>query len=302
MPATEAKLLEGKVLAAKIQSEIQDFVSALLKKKLPCPKLLAIQTTNDPSSGRYIGQQEKLAGKLGIEFEKILPGEISDLRALLEKIWQGNQSKVNGIFISTPLPTDFNIDKVLFSLDPQKDVEGIHPSNLGLIVLRRPRLFPPTAYAVLSLIDWAMTESKQEIRGMQAVVIGQSAIVGKPVQMMLGELRVTTRTCNTGTPFDDLRKAVQESDIVVACAGKPGLVKGAWIKQGAVVIDVGTTEVNGRQVGDVEFEEARRRANYMTPVPGGVGPLTVTMLMKNLINAYEWQRNSPFPYFDTSHS
>ena len=125
---------------------------------------------------------------------------------------------------------------------------------------------------------------------MIATIIGQSAIVGRPLQLLLGEQRVTTAVCNTGTSAQDLEKFVSEADIVVACAGQPGLVKGAWIKPGAVVIDVGTTEVNGKLVGDVEFEEAKKRAGFITPVPGGVGPLTVTMLMQNLMHAYRWQK------------
>ncbi len=189
-----------------------------------------------------------------------------------------------------PLPKEFNSDEILLALDPKKDVEGIHPSSLGLIVLRKSKLIPPTAYAALLFIEAAVKESGKNLRGMKVTLAGQSAIVGRPLQLLLGERRATTIVCNTGTTNADLEKYISESDIVVACAGQPGLVKGAWIKPGAIVIDVGTTEVNGKLVGDVEFEEAKKRASYITPVPGGVGPLTVTMLMQNLVHAYKWQK------------
>jgi methylenetetrahydrofolate dehydrogenase (NADP+) / methenyltetrahydrofolate cyclohydrolase len=155
--------------------------------------------------------------------------------------------------------------------------------------LRRTKFIPSTAFAALQLMEQAVKESGKNLRGMKAAIVGQSAIVGRPLQLLLGERRATTIVCNTGTTPQDLQKAVSESDIVVACAGQPGVVKGAWIKPGAIVIDVGTTEVEGKLVGDVEFEEAKKRAGYITPVPGGVGPLTVTMLMQNLIRAYREQ-------------
>ncbi|OQA41690.1 MAG: Bifunctional protein FolD protein [Candidatus Omnitrophica bacterium ADurb.Bin314] len=128
------------------------------------------------------------------------------------------------------------------------------------------------------------------LHGKKAALVGQSAIVGRPLQLLLGENRVTTLVCNTGTSEDDIKKIVGGSDIVVACAGKAGMIKGDWIKKGAIVIDVGTTEVGGKLTGDVEYEAASKKAGFITPVPGGVGPLTVTMLMENLMHAYEWQK------------
>jgi methylenetetrahydrofolate dehydrogenase (NADP+)/methenyltetrahydrofolate cyclohydrolase len=187
-----------------------------------------------------------------------------------------------------PLPKGFDADKVLLAMDPHKDVEGIHPTSLGLIVLRKGKLIPPTAYAANQLIK----ASGVMLHGKKAAIVGQSAIVGRPLQLLLGEARVTTFVCNTGTSDEDMKKIVGASDIVIACAGKPGLVKGEWIKKGAVVIDVGTTAVDGKLAGDVEYESALKHAAYITPVPGGVGPLTVTMLMQNLIAAYEWQQKN----------
>ncbi len=282
----ESKRLEGKPLAADIQTRITGKLQALAAQGAMKPCLVSIQTSEDPSAVWYINSQEKLAAKLGIEFRRILPDLVKGEAALIAKVKELSADKhVHGIFVSMPLPEGINADKVLLAMDPRKDVEGVHPASLGLIVLRRGKLVPPTAFAAYTLIK----ASGIMLRGKKAALVGQSAIVGRPLQLLLGEARVTTMVCNTGTTDEDMKKIVGAADIVVACSGQPGLVKGAWIKQGAVVIDVGTTEVDGKLRGDVEFDEAAKKAGFITPVPGGVGPLTVTMLMENLLIAYEWQ-------------
>ncbi len=282
----EAKRLEGKTIAAELQQKIIAKTTSFEAKGRPKPSLVAIQSQEDPSAVRYINNQEKLAAKLGIDFKRIMPDQVKGEEALIRKVRElSADPAVHGIFISMPLPAGIDPDKVLMALDPQKDVEGIHPTSLGLIVLRRGKLIPPTAFAAYTLIK----ASGIMLRGKKAAILGQSAIVGRPLQLLLGEARVTTFVCNTGTAEEDMKKIVAASEIVVACSGKPGLVKGEWIKKGAIVIDVGTTEVDGKLQGDVEFEEAAKKAGFITPVPGGVGPLTVTMLMENLITAYEWQ-------------
>lgn len=282
----EAKRLEGKTIAADVQKKIIEKITSFAKAGLPRPSLAAIQTSEDPSAVWYINSQEKLAAKLGIDFKRILPDQVKGEKALFQKVLElGADQTVHGLFISMPFPAGIDSDKVLLALDPKKDVEGVHPTSLGLIVLRRGKLIPPTAFAAYTLIK----TSGIMLRGKKAAIIGQSAIIGRPLQLLLGEARVTTFVCNTGTAEEDMKKIISTSEIVVACSGKPGLVKGAWIKKGAIVIDVGTTEVNGKLQGDVEFDEAVKKAGFITPVPGGVGPLTVTMLMENLITAYEWQ-------------
>ena len=241
---------------------------------------------NDPSSRWYVEEQKKLASRLGIGFQEIPPRDTALPSQLMDRIRKISDSRSHGIFITLPLPEGFDRMQIFRVFNYQKDVEGIHPTNLGFLVLRRPRLIPSTAMAVMALIDLTGVN----LRGKAAAVVGQSASVGRPIQLLLGERRMTTTVCNTGTSEEILKRAVSEADLVVACAGKPGLVRGAWIKEGSIVIDVGTTEVDGKLVGDVEFEEAKKRAAFITPVPGGVGPLTVTMLMKNLIAAYKWQK------------
>ncbi len=290
MPVSQAKLLEGKSLTAPLQEEIKAFAESCRAKGAEVPGLLVLQANQDPSSSWYIGQQEKLAAKLGLVFEKTGPDVIKNQDDLLKQLeYYGANSKsgkFHGIFVAMPLPAGFNADRVMLALDPRKDVEGIHPTSLGLIVLRKANLIPPTANAAYSLIK----ASGVTLRGKKAAIVGQSAIVGRPLQLLLGDERVTTTVCNSGTSSADLEKIVSESDIVIGCCGQPRLIKGAWIKPGAVVIDVGTTEVEGKLVGDIEFEPAAERASFITPVPGGVGPLTVTMLMRNLIQAYKWQK------------
>lgn len=285
---SEAKLLEGKILAARIQDEIRQALQEFSSRGLETPCLAALAVNVDSAGDWYLSQQEKMAAKLGIRFIKpFTPADFKDQIALEKNIRNINQNpEIHGIFITMPLPKGFDSDRALLAMEPLKDVEGIHPVNLGLIVLRKTKLIPSTAFAAFRLLE----STGMEIKGMKAVIAGQSAIVGRPLQLLLGERRVTTTVCNTGTRPADLEKAVRESDIVIACAGSPGLIKGDWIKPQAVVIDVGTTEVNGKLTGDVEFEAARKKASYITPVPGGVGPLTVTMLMQNLINAYRWQK------------
>lgn len=293
-PLKEAKFLEGKTLSLQIQENIKRDIDAFVSKGLERPQLHVIQVAHESATDWYISQQKKLAEKLTITFnrpqffDRDEPQRFGgEQKHLIELIKRANTDpRIHGIFLAMPLPLNFSADEALLALDPKKDVEGIHPINLGLIVLRKTKLIPTTAFAAFRLIE----STGISLRGKRAVVIGQSAIVGRPIQMLLGEQRVTTTVCNTGTSPQDLQKIVSESNIVVACSGQPGLVKGSWIQPGAVVIDVGTTEVNGKLAGDVEFEEAKARAAFITPVPGGVGPLTVTMLMQNLITAYQWQR------------
>lgn len=282
----EARLLEGKPIAEKIQQEIRAEIESFVKKGLEVPLLTAIQVGDNAASRWYVGEQRKLASRLGIGFQEIPARDTRLPSQLMDQIRRASDSRTHGIFVTLPLPEGFDTVPMFRVFNYQKDVEGVHPVNLGLLVLRRERLVPSTALAVLTLIE----STAVPLRGKRAAIVGQSAVVGRPVQLLLGERRMTTVVCNTGSLAEDLEKAVSEADVVVACAGKPGLVRGQWIKEGAVVIDVGTTEVKGTLVGDVEFEEAKKRASFITPVPGGVGPLTVTMLMKNLILAYKWQK------------
>ncbi len=272
-----AKLLEGKNLAVQMQNEIREFVVQAPGRIC----LAVVETKKDPSAEWYMGAQEKLAAKLGIEYLKTNCEQVPDEGSLVMKIRDlSDDPFVHGIFLSMPLPPQYNATRIIDALDPKKDVEGIHPSTLGLIVMRRRVSVPPTAYSAYLLAKSA----GMPLLGKRALVIGQSAIVGRPLSILLGEERMTTTIANAGTTPEDLKKFVSESDFVFACVGKPGLVQGDWVKPGAVLVDVGTTEVNGKLVGDIEFDAAAQKAGFITPVPGGVGPLTTTLLFKNLTN------------------
>lgn len=283
---TEARILYGKPIAEKIQQEIRSEIEGFLKKGCEVPTLTAVQVGTSTASAWYLDQQKKLASQLGIGFQLIPSKETKLPSQLMDQVRRASDSRTHGIFVTLPLPEGFDSAQIFRVFNYQKDVEGVHPMNLGLLLLRKARLIPSTALAALALID----STGIDFRGKRAALVGQSAVIGRPLQLVLGERRVTTLVCNTGTPEKDIQDLVSSADLVVACAGKPGLVKGDWIKEGAVVIDVGTTEVDGKLVGDVEFEAAQKRASFITPVPGGVGPLTVTLLMKNLITAYRWQK------------
>lgn len=272
-----AQLLEGKNLAVQMQNEIREFVVQAPGRIC----LAVIETQKDPSAEWYMGAQERLAAKLGIEYLKTPCEDVPDEGSLVMKIRELSEDPfVHGIFLSMPLPKQYNATRIIDALDPKKDVEGVHPSTLGLIVMRRRVSVPPTAYSAYLLAK----STNLPMAGKRALVIGQSAIVGRPLSILLGEERMTTTIANTGTTADDLKKFVSESDFVFACVGKPGLVKGDWVKPGATLVDVGTTEVDGKLVGDIEFDEACKNAAFVTPVPGGVGPLTTTLLFKNLTN------------------
>lgn len=283
---SEAKLLEGRPLAQKIQQEIRSEIDEFLKKGLEAPSLVSIQVDDNPASRWYIEQQKKLSAQLGVHFQEISSRDTRLQSQLMEHVRKASDSRVHGIFIALPLPEGFDGSQIFRVFNYQKDVEGIHPTNLGYLVLRRPRLIPSTALAAMALIE----STGILLRGKRVVIVGQSAAVGRPIHFLLGEKRTTNTVCNTGSSEETLKEAIRAADVVVACAGRPNLVRGQWVKEGAVVIDIGTTEVKGKLVGDVEFEEAKKRAGFITPVPGGVGPLTVTMLMKNLITAYKWQK------------
>lgn len=288
---TESNLLEAKRVGEKIREEIRRDVAAIQESDGVRLKLACVMVGHDPAAESYLRSQEKTASALGIAFQSVLLEDAVSQAFFLEWIERlGRQdSGVHGIMVELPLPSHLAAGKIYSQLNPQKDVEGVHPATLGFLVMRKAKLVPATALACLTLID----SVGLDCRGKEAVIVGQSAIVGRPLQLLLGERRATTVVCNTGTPVAHLAQFIGRADLVIACAGKPGLIRGEWIRKGACVIDVGTTVVNGKIVGDVEFETARKRAGWITPVPGGVGPLTVLMLMKNLVQAYRWQKEDP---------
>ena len=273
------KLLEGKPIAARIKEELKKQVQELGLK----PVLVSIQAGENAGAEAYARSQKKTAESLDIEYEfHKLSQEISE-KELIEFIQKFNQDKrISGIILQMPLPAHINYKKMSNFILPEKDVEGMHPANIGKILFGQTKIAPCTAAAVMELLK----DTGIGLYGKDVVVVGHSEIVGKPLSLLLLEKFATVAVCHIGTSkAGKLQEYVKRAEILIVAVGKAGLIKGDWVKQGAMVIDVGINRIEGKIVGDVEFEAASKRAGFITPVPGGVGPLTVTMLMRNVIEA-----------------
>ncbi len=281
-----AKLLEGKPIAEKIRAQVASEV-ALLKTKShgKSPKLVAVQIGENASSVVYIGNQRKAAAALGIAYElKTLSatasqGDAEDaVRAL------NSDESVSAIILQLPVPEAIDAQKLVRAISPHKDAEGMHPQNAGKILSGKYRIGPCTAMAVMELLE----ASGVKLYGKEAVIVGHSDIVGKPLALMLLNKFVTTTVCHIATGERGvLPEHVNRAEILIVAVGKPGIVKGEWVKDGAIVIDVGINRVGDKLVGDIEFEGASEKASMITPVPGGVGPLTTTMLMRNTVELFK---------------
>ena len=284
-----AKLLEGKGVALKIKENIRVEVESLKSKYGAGPKLVSVQVGENPASEIYIKSQEKTAKDLGITYElkKIDAGITqNDFIKIIDSL--NKDKSTHGIIVQMPLPQ--HIDGKLISkyIAPLKDIEAVHPENMGEIVFGKAKILPCTAAACMELLN---SIDSLELYGKEAVVVGHSEIVGKPLALLLLNKFVTTTVCHIATgQRGTLPEFVKKAEILIVAVGKAGLVKGDWIKEGAIVIDVGINRVEGKIVGDVEFDKAFEKASYITPVPGGVGPLTVTILMRNVVEAFKQQQ------------
>ena len=278
-----AKLLEGRPIAEKIKEEIKQEVKQLAFK----PVLASIQVGENPGAAAYVRSQFKLAESLGIEYKLHKLGQDTTENTLIEFIRKLNADKsVNGIIVQMPLPSQIEYKKISQFILSEKDVEGMHPLNFGKIVFGTAKIIPCTAAAVMELLN----SINLDFYGKEVVVVGHSEIVGKPLSLLLLDKFATVTVCHIGTSkAGKLEAHVKKAEVLIVAVGKAGLIKGEWIKDGAVVIDVGINRVGDKIVGDVEFEAAEKKAEYITPVPGGVGPLTVTMLMRNLVEAAKLQ-------------
>ena len=276
-----AIVLDGKALATKVRQRVaqrvQDFAAAFGRK----PGLAVVQVGEDPASSVYVRNKRKSCTEVGMEsFSHDLPATTSE-RELLELVRELNRDdRVDGILVQLPLPKGIDSTRIMDSVDPMKDVDGFHPVNTGLLAQKRPRLRPCTPWGVIQLAN----EYNIALRGLRATVVGASNIVGRPMALELLLAGATVTVCHTGTR--DVRAEVERADLVVAAVGKPGFIPGEWIRPGAAVFDVGTNRIaSGKLVGDVEYETAVKRAGWITPVPGGVGPMTIAMLLSNTVDA-----------------
>jgi methylenetetrahydrofolate dehydrogenase (NADP+)/methenyltetrahydrofolate cyclohydrolase len=282
-----AKLLEGKVLAEKIKADLKQQVDALKSKSGKSPKLVAIQVGENPASEIYIKSQKKNSEGIGIGYELRLLDRNSSESDLVRTIEMLNRDDtITGVILQMPLPAGIDSKKMTGFISPNKDAEAMNPANAGKVIFGNAPIAPCTAAGVMELIK----STNVDLYGKEAVVVGHSEIVGKPVALLLLDKFATTTVCHIGTgQRGTLADHVRRAEVLVVAVGKAGIVKGDWIKEGAIVVDVGINRIGDRIVGDVEFEVASQRAAYITPVPGGVGPLTVTMLMRNVVEAFRLQ-------------
>ena len=276
-----ARIIDGKAVAAKVESEVREALARLAYR----PALVAVRVGSDPASEIYVRNKAKKARELGLHGDERVFGASMSETDLLAEVERLNQDDdVDGILVQLPLPKEIDSRRVIDAIDPAKDVDGFHPLNVGRLHLGRPTLVPCTPAGVMLLIG----STGEPIEGKHAVVVGRSDIVGKPTAALLLQRNTTVTICHSRTR--DIGAVVREADIVVAAVGKPRFITEKMIKPGATVIDVGINRVDGKLVGDVDFEKVQNVAGWITPVPGGVGPMTIAMLMKNTIAAAEQRR------------
>ncbi len=287
-PVASAKILDGKAVAARIRNDLARQAAALASHGVQ-PGLAVVLVGEDPASQIYVRNKTKACAEVGIRtFDHRLPATTSkaELLALIARL--NADPQVDGILVQLPLPAGLDAREILPAVDPRKDVDGIHPDNLGRLVMGEPRFVACTPLGIMTLIE----ETGVKLAGAEAVVVGRSNMVGKPMAALLTAADATVTTCHSKTR--DLAAAVGRADVVVAAVGRAEMIRGAWIKPGAVVIDVGINrEANGKLRGDVEFAAAAARASAITPVPGGVGPMTIAMLLVNTVAAAKIRAAGP---------
>jgi methylenetetrahydrofolate dehydrogenase (NADP+)/methenyltetrahydrofolate cyclohydrolase len=276
-----AKILDGKAVAAKERSRSAARAADFISKYGRAPGLAVVKVGEDPASAVYVRNKRKACEECGIaSFAHDLP--VTTTREELMKLIQALNAddRVDGILLQLPLPKGLDSTEIMDTIDPAKDVDGFHPTNTGLLAQKRPGLRPCTPWGVIRLAQ----EYKLDLVGLRACVVGASNIVGRPMALELLLARSTVTVCHTGTR--DLRGEVERADLVVAAVGKAAYVSGEWIREGAIVFDVGINRgADGKLCGDVEFAAAAQRAAWITPVPGGVGPMTIAMLLSNTVDA-----------------
>jgi len=277
-----AKILDGNVLAEQIFKEVASGVKARMAKGLRTPGLAVVIVGEDQASQIYVNRKRKACSAVGfISKDYNLPLETTEEKLLKLIDILNNDSEVDGILVQMPLPKHINPSKILDYIKPDKDVDGFHPYNIGRLAAGRPVLSPCTPRGVMTLIQRNIGNNLQ---GMDATIIGHSNVVGKPMALELLAANATISVCHVFTK--DIKPYIAKADLLIVAVGKPELIKGEWIKKGAIIVDIGINRLsNGKIVGDVEFEVAKEYASWITPVPGGVGPMTVATLMENTLFA-----------------
>ncbi|PAR22679.1 bifunctional methylenetetrahydrofolate dehydrogenase/methenyltetrahydrofolate cyclohydrolase [Vibrio metoecus] len=278
-----AQNIDGTLISQTVRSEVAARVKARVQAGLRAPGLAVVLVGEDPASQVYVGSKRRACEEVGFVSKSFdLPATASEetLLSLVEEL--NNDPQIDGILVQLPLPAGIDTTKVLESIHPEKDVDGFHPYNVGRLAQRIPKLRSCTPKGIITLLE----RYNIPLRGKHAVIVGASNIVGRPMTLELLLAGCTTTTCHRFT--QDLEGHIRQADVLVVAVGKPNFIPGAWIKEGAIVIDVGINRLDtGKLVGDVEYDVARTRASFITPVPGGVGPMTVASLIENTMMACE---------------
>ena len=278
-----AQIIDGKLISQTVRSEVGARVKARVEAGLRAPGLAVVLVGQDPASQVYVGSKRRACEEVGfISKSYDLPTTTTEdeLLSIIDTLNQ--DAEIDGILVQLPLPAGMDSTKILERIDPEKDVDGFHPYNVGRLSQRIPKLRSCTPKGIITLLD----RYNIQIRGMHAVVVGASNIVGRPMTLELLLAGCTTTTCHRFTK--DLEHHIRQADLVVVAVGKPNFIPGEWIKEGAVVVDVGINRLDsGKLIGDIEFDAAKAKASYITPVPGGVGPMTVASLIENTLLACE---------------
>ncbi len=285
-----AKLLEGRPIALKIKEALKKEIELLKQNYKKTPYFVCIHVGENPASEAYCKAQIKAAEELGILYDlRRLPKETSQ-EVLIKYIEDLNKdNSVSGIIIQMPLPPQIDGKMISRFIKPEKDIEGLHPENIGNLIFGKKGVVPCTPAAAMELLE----STGIDLYGKEAVVVGHSEIVGKPLVLLLLNRFVTTTVCHIATgERGALPEHVARAEVLIVAVGKPNLIKGEWVREDAIVIDIGINRVGDKIVGDVEFDKAAERAGWITPVPGGVGPLTVAMLMRNVVEAFKMQMTS----------
>ena len=275
-----AQRIDGKKLSETVHAEIAAEVRRLKEERNLTPGLAVVLVGEHEASKIYVRNKQAACQKVGMFAEQHnLPATATEEEVLHLIYTLNHDPKIHGILVQLPLPAQIREQKILEALDPKKDVDGFHPVNMGYLLMGKPQLVPCTPLGIMRMLD----SISEPIEGKHAVVVGRSNIVGKPISLLLLQRNATVTLCHSKT--EDLPGTISRADIVIAAVGQPEMIRGSWIKKGAVVIDVGINRVTEKLKGDVDFEGASTRASFITPVPGGVGPMTIAMLLSNTLQA-----------------
>ena len=278
----QAHLIDGKLIAKNVRKDVAEYVTGAVAAKKRAPGLAVVLVGSDPASQVYVNNKRKACDEVGFVSKSYDLPATTGQEALLELIDTLNvDDTIDGILVQLPLPAGLNSELILERINPHKDVDGFHPYNIGRLAQRIPAIRPCTPKGIMTMIE----STKRNVKGLYAVIVGASNIVSRPMGLELLLAGCTVTTCHKFT--QDLKSHVERADLLVVAVGKPNFIPGEWIKKNAIVIDVGINRLgDGSLVGDVEFDKAAEKAGWITPVPGGVGPMTVASLIENTLEAY----------------